>query len=168
MENALMRRWRRFRRYPGGRWAWSLVMGRVVPYTGSIGARVLHLEPGHARVAMEDRRKVRNHLRSVHAVALMNLGEFTSGLAMLSHVPDEARGIVLSLSIEFRKKARGRLVAESRCDPPDWRTPGEHPVEACVTNGDGEEVARVRAIWRIGPMETGGDASEKGDSSSGR
>jgi acyl-coenzyme A thioesterase PaaI-like protein len=151
MDNALVRRWRRWSRLPLGRWAWSVMMGRVVPYTGSIGARVIELEPGRARVSMRDRRRVRNHLNSVHAIALMNLGEFTSGLAMISGIPDQARGIVTSLSIEYFKKARGSLVAESACEPPDWRTAAEHEVVARIRDAEGDEVARVRARWKIGP-----------------
>jgi uncharacterized protein (TIGR00369 family) len=128
------------------------MLGRMVPYTGALGARVQALEPGHARITLRDRRGVRNHLGSIHAVALANLAEVTSGLAMLTSLPEGARGIVVHLGIEYLKKARGTLTAECRCAAPSGREE-TITVKADVMNDAGEVVARAEVRWLIRPVE---------------
>jgi acyl-coenzyme A thioesterase PaaI-like protein len=145
--------WERFKGLPLGRQLFSRMMGIMVPYTGTIKPLVLELGPGRARVQMRDRRIVRNHLQSVHAIALMNLGEFTTGLAFSYALPDGARFILKSLSIEFTKKARGTLIAECFCNVPDATVRAEHVIESVVHDSAGDVVARVKACWLLGPRE---------------
>jgi acyl-coenzyme A thioesterase PaaI-like protein len=151
--------WDRLQRWPAASRIFSFAIGRMVPYSGTIGARVVALRAGYARVEMRDRRRVRNHLRSIHAIALANLGELCTGLAMSYGLPDAARGILTGLSVEYVKKARGTLSAECTCAMPDWRVRAEHEVVAEIRDREGDVVARVRGRWLIGPSarDTDGD-----------
>jgi acyl-coenzyme A thioesterase PaaI-like protein len=150
----IRRLWDRFSARPGGKRLFSWLAGRMAPYTGTIGARVEELREGHARLTMRDRRRVRNHLRSVHAVAQLNLAEAASGLAVMYSMPAHLRGIPVHLEIDYLKKARGTITAVSELPGPipepvdGGRADFEAPVT--LTDPTGEVVARAKARWVIG------------------
>ena len=152
MAAKLLGMWRRLAGVPGGMWIFSRLLGRMIPYTGGLGAKVVELEPGHARVQLRERRAVRNHLGSIHAAALTNLGELASGLAMMTAASPAVRGIPIRLTTEFIKKARGVLTAESHATFPVVTQDTDHEAVAEIRDEAGVIVARVTATWRISPV----------------
>lgn len=151
----IRRLWDRLSGLPGGKRLFSWLVGRTAPYTGTIGARVEEVREGYARIHMRDRRKVRNHLRSVHAVAQLNLAEEVSGLAVVYSMPPGLRGIPVHLEIDYEKKARGTITAVCELPGPvpepgeeGERVPYEVPV--ALTDPSGDVVARAKARWVIG------------------
>lgn len=147
----ILPRWRALSRLPGGSWLFSRLLRMMVPYTGTVRPEVLALEPGHARVAIADRRAVRNHLASIHAIALANLAEAASGLAVIAALPPTARGILVGFRIEYLKKARGRLEASCTCEVPTPTAPLEFEPVVEIRDAAGDVVARAWPKWRLGP-----------------
>jgi acyl-coenzyme A thioesterase PaaI-like protein len=141
--------WRRLSPLPGGKWLFGRALGRMVPYTGTVRPHFLELAPGYAKVEMADRRIVRNHLNSIHAVALVNLAEVAGGLAMLLALPDDVRAIVTGLSIEYVKKARGVLTAECRFAVPDVTSETDLEPMTVIRDRAEDVVARMTVRWKV-------------------
>ena len=127
------------------------LVGRMAPYTGTIKPSILELSEGYARVQMKDRPGLRNHLNSVHAIALMNLGEVSTGVAMLSRLPEGARAIIVHLGMDYAKKARGPITAECHAPLVDATERREYEVTAELKDESGAVVATAQATWLVGP-----------------
>lgn len=154
MANRLQQAWNTLRRVPGGTRVFSKIIGRMAPYTGTIDAHVVELDTGYAKVEMRDRRAVRNHLDCVHAIALANLGEVATGVAVVYSLPEGMRGILKGISMEYLKKGRGTLTAECRTALPEARERQELSVVGEIRDRQGDLVARATALWLVGPEKS--------------
>lgn len=137
--------------WPFGKKIFSKAVGRMAPYSGTIGAEVEELDDGYAKLILKDRPKIRNHLNSIHAIAMINLAELTTGLAFLYGLPKKTRGIPTGLSIEYQKKARGLLTAECHCSYPTDNSSREWELEATIKDSSNDTVAKAKARWMVGP-----------------
>jgi len=150
----LLQAWGRLGGNPLGRWLFDRLIGLAVPYSGSVRARVRELSPGKARVELRDRRGVRNHLRSIHAIAQANVLELTSGLSMMAALSPEVRGIVAKLEVSYHKKARGLLEVTSECSPPaSLEENTEFLATAEARDASGDVVSSISVTWILGPTK---------------
>lgn len=147
----LLRGWAALSRLPGGKALFSKVVSNAAPYTATIGAVIEELDVRRATVSLQDRRAIRNHLGSVHAIALANLVEVTSGVAMMSGLPPGMRGIVTRIEVDYLKKARGALSATSTAPVITPDTAGEYLAKAEIFDASGTLVCRGQATWLIRP-----------------
>lgn len=153
--NVVRDAWDRLSKLPGGHRVFSALIGRLAPYTGTIGAVVRELGNGHARVTLRDRRAVRNHLSCVHAVALANLVELTGNLALAYSLPDDARFIVAGMNLDYVKKARGTITGECTIPPIDSNARQEYEVPVTLLDPSGAIVVRGTLRTLVGPKELG-------------
>lgn len=153
MANRLVALHRRFSRWPGGRWAFSRLVCLKAPYFASISPIVEVLEPGRCEATLRHRRRVTNHLGTVHAIALCNLAELAGGLATDASLPPSMRWIPKGMQVEYLKKAVGDMRAVATPTQPLLES-GEGyalPVDVVATDPAGEAVFRARITMWLSP-----------------
>ena len=145
--------WNTLKDKPLGKWLFNRIIAWKIPYTGTIKAEVQKLEPGTSEVLLKPRKRNYNHLQSIHAIALSNLGELASGLAMTVGLPASVRGIVTRIDTEYVKKARGRLLAVADIDIPTVVAEKlQHTIQASIEDETGDQVAVVKVTWLLSPV----------------
>ncbi len=144
--------WPKLNKIPGGNVIFSKIVGQVIPYTGSISPIIQKIEDGFVSILMRDRKAVRNHLNSIHAIALANVGEFTTGLSIISQLEGNAKAIIVKIEIEYLKKARGDLTSEAMFKIPKTLTEDtDFKVTADIKDLQNNVVCKVHATWRVRP-----------------
>ncbi|CAH0065760.1 DUF4442 domain-containing protein [Stenotrophomonas maltophilia] len=150
MSTPLLSLYRRLQRWPAGNWLFSRAVCFKAPYFASIAPRITRLEHGRCEGTLADRRKVRNHIGTVHAIAMCNLAELTAGLMVDASLPADMRWIPKGMDVKYQAKALGTLKAVatpvlsivSAADGYDL------PVKVSVTDAAGTEVFHATiAMW---------------------
>lgn len=146
---------RRITRWPAGHWIFSRLICLKAPYFATIAPRFVALQPGRCEVRIRDRRRVHNHIGTVHAIALCNLAELSAGVMTDVTIPAGMRWIPRGMSVEYLKKAVGTLhgvatpeaAARASIDGYEW------PVVVQVIDAAGEVVFRARVMMWVSPRK---------------
>lgn len=92
--------------------AFSAMISYASPYSGSINPIVEQFDENTIKCSIKENIFLGNPFNSIHALALANLGELTSGLLMTDYLKfSKQKGIITKITIEYHKKARGKITA---------------------------------------------------------
>ncbi|HET8559965.1 MAG TPA: hotdog fold domain-containing protein [Marmoricola sp.] len=103
-----------------GEWVFSFAFSQVAPYFASIRPRFTVIGPNHAEVVVRDRRRVHNHLGTVHAIALCNGLEAAMGALAEATIPAGKRWIPKGMEVAYTAKATGDVTCVAETDPDQW------------------------------------------------
>lgn len=134
---------------PFGNRIFSYMLARFAPYFLTISPKVEELRPNYHRASMRKRRKVHNHLKTVHAIACCNLCEFVAGICMEASIPKHRRWIPQGMEVSYLKKAKTDLTATCDLSAIDWNTVEVVPCEVSVTDTDGVEVVKATIYMKV-------------------
>src|ERR1700760_2448830 len=107
-------------RPPAGPRAFSMMFARRAPYFASIRPRFTVIEPNRAELVIRNRRRVHNHLGTVHAIALCNGLEAAMGALAEASIPKGRRWIPKGMEVSYTAKAAGDVTCVAETDPAAW------------------------------------------------
>lgn len=121
-----------------GKKIFSALYSQVAPYFASIRATVTTLEPNRAELVIKDRRRVHNHIGTVHAIALCNGLEMAMGALAEVTVPVDKRWIPKGMTVSYTAKADGDITCVAETTPAQWaEAEGDLPVKVWGAKADG-------------------------------
>ena len=119
--------YKKFLRFPAGKWLFSRIFSQKAPYFATIGASFTELRPNYCEVFLRKRRKVQNHIGTVHVIAICNAMEMAMGALAESTIPSHLRWIPKGMDVRYTAKASSDLRITATTNPEDWQE-GDVPV----------------------------------------
>ncbi len=155
-DNSAFRIWQRLSPKPFGKWLFSKLVCFKAPYFASISPRIDELKPGLCVARIKKRRKVHNHIGTVHAIAVCNLAELTAGVMTDVTVPPTHRWIPKGMTVEYVKKAATDLTGTAALSslPIFGNAPFGLPVVVNVTDTSGDIVLKAMITMWITPRKS--------------
>jgi uncharacterized protein (TIGR00369 family) len=138
------------------RLARTTILRNLVRFIGTAKVDIVELTESRSVVALKNRKRVRNHIGSVHAAAIALIAETATGFVVGMNVPDSGAPVIKSMKVEYKKRAKGDVRAEASLTPEQIeriRTveKGEVIVAVKVTDEAGVEPVQCEMIWAWTP-----------------
>ena len=131
--------WNTLDRLPRGDRVFSFVFSRKAPYFATVRPRFTVLEPNRAELVIRSRRRVHNHLGTVHAIALCNGLEAAMGALAEVTIPPDKRWIPKGMTVAYTARATSDITCIAETDPEQWSA-------HAVPDAGGDLPVRVRGV----------------------
>ena len=114
---------------------------RVAPYFKTVGPVIERLEPGYCQARLRDRAKVRNHIGTVHVIAICNGLEFAMGVVAEASIPAHLRWIPKGMQVDYVGKANSDITLIAQVAPSAWQA-GDVDIDIQARRADGQPVVK--------------------------
>lgn len=106
----------------------------------------------------KNRKKVQNHIGSVHAAAMALLAESATGFIVGINLPGNKVPVIKSMTLQYVKRATGDMQATARLTPEQLEKlhtleKGDITVEVVVTDAKGVEPVICEMVWAWVPKQ---------------
>lgn len=123
-------------RWPMGQRFFSSFAARQAPYFKTVSPLVTLLEPNQCKIRIKKRKRVQNHIGTMHIIAIANGLEMAMGFMAEASIPPELRWIPKGMELTYPNKGETDILCTATVPADAWK-PGDLPVtvEAVDTAG---------------------------------
>jgi len=136
-----------------GRWLFAKTVCWRVPYFSSISPSFVKYNKTEVVVGMKKKKKVTNHLGTIHVIAIANLCELAAGTLMEGGLISSMRWIPKGMNIRYIAKANSDLKATATMPLIQEGVVNDVIVPVSVIDEDGIEVVRADIIMYLTPKK---------------
>ena len=139
----------RVARLPAGRTIFSILFSLKAPYFGSVRPRFSEVRPNRVELVIKKRRRVLNHIGTVHVIAICNGLEAAMGALAEVTIPRGKRWIPKGMQVTYPAKATSDITCIAETDPAAWTGDDpDVPVHVRAVRDDGAIVVEgVIRLW---------------------
>ena len=136
--------------------ALNFALRRTVKLVGTAKVEVLKLTKTESEFRLQNRKKVQNHIGTIHAAGMALIAETATGMVVGMNVPDDKVPVIKTLKVDFLKRAKGDLVAKAHLTETQIQDiltleKGEVEVAVSVTDEEGKEPIECCMLWAWTP-----------------
>lgn len=130
----------------------SFLLGKVIPYAGTSGVRFDVLTNEQCVVSIRYRRKVGNHIGTLHAAAMALAAESATGFVCAMNIPDSKVLVIKTMELNYLKRTKGTLTATATLSDAERQRMIEEPkgevlVPCTLADETGGETVTADMTW---------------------
>ncbi|MGY6630655.1 MAG: hotdog fold domain-containing protein [Wenzhouxiangella sp.] len=146
--NYLLKLYHRVLGWPFGRAIFSRLFTSKAPYFATIKPSVVELKPNYCEVHFRKRKRVQNHIGTVHVIAICNGMEMAMGALAEASIPAHLRWIPRGMNVRYTAKADSDIRVIATANPDDWQ-PGDLTVAVKALRADDTVVVEGEIVLYV-------------------
>lgn len=139
--NKIMALYLKCKKLPFGAKIFSMMVCRTAPYFGTIKPVIEELRPNYCKCFIKKGRRVHNHIKTVHVIAIANGLEMAMGVMAEASIPKHLRWIPKGMNLDYTAKAGSDITCIAQVEPHQWQ-PGDMPVKVTAVDTNGTVVVK--------------------------
>ncbi len=137
----------------------NYILRYSIPFTGTANLKFEKVTNNQVIASLKNKRKVKNHINQIHAVAMILLAESASGIVFGMNVKESSLPLCKSLNSKFVKRSNGAMKATASLTDEQINfiqstDKGEINVPVIITDESNNEPVICEVVWAWIPKKS--------------